>query len=313
MSNLEIVHLINQLFSISWYQLKPNIRQYLIPFVYNLLDDMIPFNGLHEIYTETITTICPLTNANSHQHLSESNIIIKSILYELKWMSVTITVGSLYKQTKTTLNLTRSFDNLFVGTVNNYLIDPEEINYFNIILRNLKSIPHNEEHQHQYLIYLYENINNLFQEYHINYLLVQEQLKIIEKNKIILKPFDQLVNIGLNILDRIKSMSNLEIVHLINQLFSISWYQLKPNIRQYLIPFVYNLLDDMIPFNGLHEIYTETITTICPLTNANSYQHLSESNIIIKSILYELKWMSVTITVGCICLLLLSLISSFLL
>ncbi|CAH8432389.1 unnamed protein product [Schistosoma turkestanicum] len=128
-----------------------------------------PFNFTNVLYSNYI-------------HLLLNNLWYKEIISKIKNYNFKLNIPpidfkALYKQTKTTLNLTRSFDNLFVGTVNNYLIDPEEINYFNIILRNLKSIPHNEEHQHQYLIYLYENINNLFQEYHINYLLVTRTIK----------------------------------------------------------------------------------------------------------------------------------------
>ncbi|CAI2723108.1 unnamed protein product [Schistosoma spindalis] len=313
------------------------ITQYLKTFIYNLnetneflaipnLNLQIPQNILKTINSKYTPDHLPLLKSlhinrpfnliniiNSNYIYSLiNNIWYKEITnktkhYDLKSKIPPINYRALYEQTKTTLNLTYSFDNLFVGNVNHYLIDPD-FNYFIIILRNLKNI---SNYENKNLIKFYENLNRLFEEYHGNYLFVKNQLNIIEKNKIILQPFDKLANIGLNILEQIQLLSNLDIEYLINQLFPISWYQLKPNIIKYIIPFIYNLLDDMIPFNGLYEIYTNGIMSICPLTNINDNQQLLELNI--KPILNELKLLSITITIGCIFLLLLSLINSLLL
>ncbi|CAH8439874.1 unnamed protein product [Schistosoma mattheei] len=231
----------------------------------------------------------------------------KTKYYDLKSKIPPINYRALYEQTKLTFNLTNLFDHLFVGHVNDYLIHPG-FNYFLIILRNLKKISNDE---HKNLIKFYQKLNRLYKEYHSNYLFIENQLNIIEQNKIILKPFDKLVNISLNLLEQIQSLSNLDIEYLIDRLFSISWYELKLNLIQYIIPFINHLLDDMIPFNGLYEIYINGISSICPLTNNNDNQQLSMLNI--KPILNELKLMSITMTIGCIFLLLLSLINSLLL
>ncbi|CAH8483009.1 unnamed protein product [Schistosoma bovis] len=231
----------------------------------------------------------------------------KTKYYDLKSKIPPIDYRALYEQTKLTFNLTNLFDHLFVGHVNDYLIHPG-FNYFLIILRNLKKISNDE---HKNLINFYKKLNRLYKEYHSNYLFIENQLNIIEQNKIILKPFDKLANISLNLLEQIQCLSNLDIEHLIDRLFSISWNELKLNFIQYIIPFIHNLLDDMIPFNGLYEIYINGISSICPLTNNNDNQQLSMLNI--KPILNELKLMSITMTIGCIFLLLLSLINSLLL
>ncbi|CAH8442390.1 unnamed protein product [Schistosoma margrebowiei] len=234
-------------------------------------------------------------------------IINKTKYYDLKSKIPPINYRALYEQTKLTFNLTYLFDDLYVGHVNDYLIHPG-FNYFRIILRNLKKISNDE---HNNLIKFYKKLNRLYKEYHNNYLLIENQLNIIEQNKIILKPFDKLANICLNLLEQIQNLSNLDIEHLIDQLFPISWYELKLNLIQYIIPFIHYLLDDLIPFNGLYEIYINGINTICPIINNNNNQQLSMLNI--KPILNELKWMSIIMTIGCIFLLLLSLINSLLL
>ncbi|CAH8440628.1 unnamed protein product [Schistosoma guineensis] len=231
----------------------------------------------------------------------------KTKYYDLKSNIPPIDYRALYEQTKLTFNLTNLFDHLFVGHVNDYLIHPG-FNYFLIILRNLKKISNDE---HKNLINFYKKLNRLYKEYHSNYLFIENQLNIIEQNKIILKPFDKLANISLNLLEQIQCLSNLNIEHLIDGLFSISWNELKLNFIQYIIPFIHYLLDDMIPFNGLYEIYINGISSICPLTNNSDNQQLSMLNI--KPILNELKLMSITMTIGCIFLLLLSLINSLLL
>ncbi|CAH8439138.1 unnamed protein product [Schistosoma intercalatum] len=231
----------------------------------------------------------------------------KTKYYDLKSKIPPINYRALYEQTKLTFNLTNLFDHLFVGHVNDYLIHPG-FNYFLIILRNLKKISNDE---HKNLINFYKKLNRLYEEYHSNYLFIENQLNIIEQNKIILKPFDKLANISLNLLEQIQCLSNLDIEHLIDRLFSISWNELKLNFIQYIIPFIHYLLDDMIPFNGLYEIYINGISSICPLTNNNDNQQLSMLNIM--PILNELKLMSITMTIGCIFLLLLSLINSLLL
>ncbi|CAH8441937.1 unnamed protein product [Schistosoma rodhaini] len=262
-----------------------------------------------------------ILNSNYIYSLLENNwnqkIINKIKNYNLKSKIPPINYRALFEQINITLNLTYSFDNLYVGDVNDYLINPG-LNYFLIILNNLKNI---SNEQNQYLIKFYMKLNQLFNQYYFNYLLIKNQLKIIENNKIIIKPLNKLINLGLNILEKIQYLNNSQIEYLINQLFLMSWYEFKLNIIQYIIPFIYNLLDAMIPFNGLYELYTQIIITICPSINNNSNNinnnkqllELNNNNNNIKPILNELKLMSIAITIGYIFLLLLSLIISLLL
>ncbi|CAH8826534.1 unnamed protein product [Trichobilharzia szidati] len=186
-------------------------------------------------------------------------IISKWSNYHLKSKIPSINLKEIYESTKVTLKLENSFDSLYVGNVTEYFVDPGK-NYFTILLRNLQNISQSENEN---LINFYNKLNHLYNEYYDGYMLVQKNLEIIQANKAILQPLDDLVNIGSSMLEKIQILSDSNLQSLIDQLLPVCWSQLKPSIQQYIIPFISNLLDDMIPFEGLNDIYVQTVGSVC--------------------------------------------------
>ncbi|CAH8441279.1 unnamed protein product [Heterobilharzia americana] len=150
----------------------------------------------------------------------------------------------------------------------------------------------------------------LFNAYYKNYYLFKRKLKVIEENKVIIQLLDKLVDFGSSVLEKLQTLSDSSLKHLINEIFPNYWYQLLSSIELYIIPFISDLLDDMIPYDGLNEIYRQVVGCICQMPNSDKEQHFT---LTMKAILPELKLLSIAGSAGSFLALLLTLISSLLL
>ncbi|KAF5396595.1 hypothetical protein PHET_10688 [Paragonimus heterotremus] len=180
-----------------------------------------------------------------------------------------LSLTDIFNQAKKTTKLENSFDQLHVGNVTDFLNDPGPP-FFRKLSETLEKINSAEA---LHLAAVYKKLDTLQMTYATKYTLVDETLATIDMNKIVIGPVSTLIANASIALDNLNKMSNIQIIRLLDQVVSVGWPRIQSTVYSHLIPFLLNLLSDLIPFPGLRAIYHQTVSPIC--LNPNEPSHTS--------------------------------------
>ncbi|KAF6772836.1 hypothetical protein AHF37_07944 [Paragonimus kellicotti] len=180
-----------------------------------------------------------------------------------------LSLTDIFNQAKKTTKLENSFDQLYVGYVTDYLNDPGPP-FFRKLSETLEQINSAES---LHLATVYRKLDTLQMTYATKYTLVDETLATIDRNKMVIGPVSTIVANASVALDNLNKMSNIQIIRLLDQVVSVGWPRIQPTVYSHLIPFLLNLLSDLIPFPGLRAIYHQAVSPIC--LNPNELNHTS--------------------------------------
>ncbi|KAF8569876.1 hypothetical protein P879_07120 [Paragonimus westermani] len=185
-----------------------------------------------------------------------------------------LSLTDIFNQAKKTTKLENSFDQLHVGYVTDYLNDAGPP-FFRNLSETLEQINSAEA---LHLATVYRKLDTLQMTYATKYILVDETLATIDMNKMVIGPVSTMVANASVALDNLNKMSNIQIIRLLDQVVSVGWPRIQPTVYSHLIPFLLNLLSDLIPFPGLRAIYHQAISPVCLNPNELSRTSVELSN-----------------------------------
>ncbi|KAF7260850.1 hypothetical protein EG68_02012 [Paragonimus skrjabini miyazakii] len=130
-----------------------------------------------------------------------------------------------------------------------------------------------------HLATVYKKLDTLQTTYATKYTLVDKTLATIDRNKMVIGPVSTMVANASIALDNLNKMSNIQIIRLLDQVVSVGWPRIQPTVYSHLIPFLLNLLSDLIPFPGLRAIYHQTVSPICLNPNEPNHKSIEPSSL----------------------------------
>ncbi|VEL13736.1 unnamed protein product [Protopolystoma xenopodis] len=169
-------------------------------------------------------------------------------------------VSQIFLQTRKSLKLDNLYDSLKVEPVTRYLVDPGLSNIFEPIVAWLQLIDSKEA---TYLLPFFVNASRLYVDYSEGFKQTRVALELVQKNKMVLGPLQQLIDVVSPAYKTFSSADNKAAVDFVERTLFQSWPEQKDLAKSTLVPFVYDLLDEMVPYGGIKQIFQLTVGTMC--------------------------------------------------
>lgn len=182
-----------------------------------------------------------------------------------------IELEQVFDQVVQSMQLQRSFDNLPVLPLDQYLNPPGPA----YVVELQRILVHVDTKASQQLATVFENVTKAYETYKNGYETAAESLTKIKNNRQIIEPMRLLVSNGSIALKRLNKLNNSELVSMIDQIINDGFPQFLPYVDKQLVPFLLPLLDDLIPYPGLQLLYRRAISLACPVIDSNSLSNSS--------------------------------------
>ncbi|VDL37621.1 unnamed protein product [Hymenolepis diminuta] len=164
---------------------------------------------------------------------------------------------------RTAVKLDQTFDELYVGNVTEYLPEPAE-DYYTKIGLALKAISNRGSREVDQLATYFTAIGDLIALYKLKFDQIAQALKVIEENKMILKPLSPLIDVGDKIIGYLANKTDSELIAQFTNNTAEIYINSHSIVERYIIPMVHRILDQLFPYPRLRETYRKTLSPICP-------------------------------------------------